>query len=89
MTLKEIIARLRNHPDNILALTWVGNNYSKLDLIKDLEALAAEKPYEAGVCTECPDARRRKMVDDLFADTTTDEEKETAWEKLTKSSPTP
>lgn len=41
-----------------------------------------EKPYQANVCTECPDARKRKMIDDLFADTTTDEEKETAWEEL-------
>lgn len=50
--LSGIIARLRNHDDGILALTWVGNNYSKLDLIKDLEkvlAAPAEISYDDAV----------------------------------------
>jgi len=79
MNLKEIIDRLKNHPANELALVWVANNYSKLDLIKDLEVLAEDKPYQASVCTECPDARRRKMVDE---DTTTDEEIEEIWKEF-------
>lgn len=41
-SLKEIISRLRNHDDKILAITWVANNYSKLDLIKDLEKVLKE-----------------------------------------------
>jgi hypothetical protein len=70
MNLKEIIDHIKNHPANECALIWLANNYSKLDLIKDLEALAEEKPYQASVCTECPDACRRKMIDDLFAEIT-------------------
>jgi hypothetical protein len=45
--IQEIIARLRNNPDKVLAITWVANNYSKLDLVKDLEeALKTLPSYE-------------------------------------------
>jgi len=37
--LQQIIDRLRNQPDGILANTWVAKDYSKLDLIRDLEKI--------------------------------------------------
>ena len=52
--LAKILERLRNHNDNILSITWVGNNYSKLDLIHDLENLQQEQfaeSYEKAVET--------------------------------------
>ena len=39
MKIPEIIARLKNQPDQVLALTWVAKDYSKLDLIKDLQSV--------------------------------------------------
>ena len=37
--IREIILKLKNHHDQILAITWVAKDYSKLDLIKELEEL--------------------------------------------------
>lgn len=41
-SIQKIINRLRNGPDQIIALTWIAKDYSKLDLIRDLEAYIKE-----------------------------------------------
>ena len=64
--LSGIITRLRNHEDGILAMTWVGNNYSKLDLIRDLEKVLSEPPeisYDEAV--EAVDAHISKVRADI------------------------
>ena len=42
-----IINRIRNNDDNTLSITWVGKNYSKLDLIHDLEKLQIESNFSS------------------------------------------
>jgi len=40
--LKKIIERLKNNPNKILNMTYVAKEYTKLDLINDLEEIVNE-----------------------------------------------